>query len=87
LEYASFSSQQQFVYTVIKDIEVDNMSKTAEYPVLFSVDKQKLHSFEPYMIELLAEWSLRDERTFVDFCGTPQENSLQGIFFFAGNPN
>jgi len=69
LEYGSFSSQQQFVYLIVGDIEIDNMSKSAEYPVLFSVDKHKLHSFEPNMIELLMEWTIRDDRTFIDFCG------------------
>jgi hypothetical protein len=69
LEYTKFTNEDQFVYLLIHDVEVRNMLPKAEYPVLFGLNRQKLHNFEPDVLEVLLEWSTRDSRTFVDYCG------------------
>jgi len=56
-------------YFTIGDGEVDNMSPTAEYPVLFATDKRKLQGFKANFVEALCEFTFRDNKTSVDYVG------------------
>lgn len=69
MEYVKFSSTSQYLYFVCEDIEAETLFNTAEYPVLFIVDKSQLHNYTPNMLELLVEWNERDNRIFTEYVG------------------
>lgn len=68
-EYGRFVNEQQYLYAVVHDMEVDTMLPDPEYPVLFGVNRKRLYGANPHLFETLVEWSTRDARTFVDYVG------------------
>jgi hypothetical protein len=63
----------------MKDLEVDTMFKSAEYPVLFATNKAKLFQFNPNLLETLIEWSVRDKRTTVHYFGMQKTQKVKNI--------
>jgi hypothetical protein len=68
-EYGKFLNEQQYLYAVMHDMEIDTMLPNPEYPVLFGVNRRRLYGANPHLFETLVEWSSRDGRTFVDYAG------------------
>lgn len=69
LEVSQFSNMQHSVFFVIQHAEANTLYSTAEYPVLFAVDRRALHGAHPRFMEFLVEWNVRNDRTFIDYIG------------------
>jgi hypothetical protein len=69
LEVSQYSNLQHSIFFVIQGAEANTLSPTAEYPVLFGVDRRALHGAHPRFMEFLVEWNVREQRTFIDYIG------------------
>eukprot|EP01126_Amoeba_proteus_P066062 TRINITY_DN9497_c0_g1_i3.p1 TRINITY_DN9497_c0_g1~~TRINITY_DN9497_c0_g1_i3.p1 ORF type:complete len:574 (-),score=96.62 TRINITY_DN9497_c0_g1_i3:181-1797(-) len=69
LNFSLLSTLDRYIYFVIRDLEIDTMVSGCEYPVMFLVDRKKLLNYEANMLELLFQWSSKNNSTFVDFFG------------------
>jgi hypothetical protein len=68
-EYLRQAGPGEFLYLTIRDVQVDSMVLTTEYPVLLAADKRKLFAFEANMVEFLMERSRHEDFTFTEFVG------------------